>query len=184
MFGRCACSEQTCFGEGSSHHLFSEWTFWSYPELSIISRDMIWAIISRATVNMRCLLFNGFHSDFLHLTYWNRRRSGSPNNTWPYLPLSAAVLAQVPWGLALRWGLKHSVMMVLGWGLSPVDVSCGGCLHEDLVPFQIVEVKYMGCAKSRNSHKKLGSQCLCTFQIGLELPVICPPGKTGGKEWF
>lgn len=35
-------------------------------------------------VNIRCLPFNVFNSDFLNLTYPNRSCSGTPKNKWPY----------------------------------------------------------------------------------------------------
>lgn len=55
-------------------------------------------------VNIRCLLFSVFNSDFLNLTYRNRSCSGTPKNKWPYLHISAAVLAQVPRELLLFTG--------------------------------------------------------------------------------
>jgi len=55
-------------------------------------------------VNIGCLLFNLFNGDFLNLTYWNRSCSGTPKNKRPYLHISTAVLAQVPWELLLFRG--------------------------------------------------------------------------------
>lgn len=84
-------------------------------------------------VNIRCLQFNVFNSDFLNLTYQNRSCSGTPKSKWPYLCTSTAVLAQVSWelplfgrGLSLGQVLKHSVTVVLTRLLGSVDVRSGG----------------------------------------------------------
>lgn len=141
MFGRCACFAQTLVEEGSSHPLFSEWTFWSYPELWYMN------------VNIRCLLFNVFNSDFLNLTYRNRSCSGTPKNKWPYLRRyqPAAVLAQVPWELLLFRGdcswAGCSASIALNRLLGSVDVRSGGWLCEDVVAFSNSESEIQGAVQ-------------------------------------